>query len=209
MAFGQIDPARLQGEALKGWYLRSPEEVEAQRRQTADRAHEDFFRQPQRPRSEPVVQSAFTDRAGNDPVRWSRLTPDRWRAEREPQARSLSLATGIRESGARQPPLWNCAGCHGPGAAPPLPPPFGPFPWPIGPFPFRGTPPRSSGDRDEHPKQCDQQLARDTEICGRERKPDDRAICRASASERLAHCLSHDGEVGQPPLDTTRRLRGR
>ena len=31
MAYGQIDPARLQGEALRRWYLRSPAEVEEER----------------------------------------------------------------------------------------------------------------------------------------------------------------------------------
>ena len=33
MAFSQIDPARLNGEALKQWYLRSPADIEEERQQ--------------------------------------------------------------------------------------------------------------------------------------------------------------------------------
>lgn len=46
MASGQIDPARLQGEALQRWYLRSPAEIEEERRVAADRAYENFFGRP-------------------------------------------------------------------------------------------------------------------------------------------------------------------
>lgn len=31
MTFGQVDSARLQGEALRQWYLRTPHEIEAER----------------------------------------------------------------------------------------------------------------------------------------------------------------------------------
>jgi len=47
MTFGQVDPARLQGEALRRWYLRTPDEIEAERRAAADRRHKEFFRQSQ------------------------------------------------------------------------------------------------------------------------------------------------------------------
>jgi len=43
MAFGQIDPARLEGDALNRWYLRSPAEIEEERRQAASRAYDAFF----------------------------------------------------------------------------------------------------------------------------------------------------------------------
>lgn len=34
MAFGQVDPARLEGEALRRWYLRSPDEIDDERKPT-------------------------------------------------------------------------------------------------------------------------------------------------------------------------------
>lgn len=43
MAHGQIDPARLEGDALNRWYLRSPADVEAERSRAADRAYREFF----------------------------------------------------------------------------------------------------------------------------------------------------------------------
>lgn len=43
MADRQIDPARLQGEALRRWYLRSPQELEEERRAAAAQRYEDFF----------------------------------------------------------------------------------------------------------------------------------------------------------------------
>ena len=43
MAFGQIDPARLEGEALRRWYLRSPQEIEEEHRANEVRAYDAFF----------------------------------------------------------------------------------------------------------------------------------------------------------------------
>jgi hypothetical protein len=45
MAFGQIDPARLEGDALTRWYLRSPAEIEDERRRAAAKAYDAFFSQ--------------------------------------------------------------------------------------------------------------------------------------------------------------------
>jgi hypothetical protein len=45
MAFGQIDPARLEGDALRRWYLRSPADIEQERRQAATHAYDSFFSQ--------------------------------------------------------------------------------------------------------------------------------------------------------------------
>lgn len=39
----QIDPARLEGEALRRWYLRSPAEIERERQATANAGHAAFF----------------------------------------------------------------------------------------------------------------------------------------------------------------------
>ena len=43
MAFGQIDPARLDGDALRGWYLRTPADIEQERQQAAAQRYRDFF----------------------------------------------------------------------------------------------------------------------------------------------------------------------
>jgi hypothetical protein len=43
MAYGQIDPARLEGEALRRWYLRSPVEIEEERKSTAAAGYDQFF----------------------------------------------------------------------------------------------------------------------------------------------------------------------
>lgn len=44
MAERQIDPSRLQGEALQRWYLRSPHDLEQERQAAAAQRHDDFFR---------------------------------------------------------------------------------------------------------------------------------------------------------------------
>lgn len=43
MAFGQISPAHLEGEALRRWYLRSPDEIEQEGRRAAEQAYKAFF----------------------------------------------------------------------------------------------------------------------------------------------------------------------
>jgi len=43
MAYGQIDPARLEGDDLTRWYLRSPTDVEEERRAAAAGRYADFF----------------------------------------------------------------------------------------------------------------------------------------------------------------------
>ena len=44
MAERQIDPSRLQGEALQRWYLRSPQDIEQDRQAVAAQRYDDFFR---------------------------------------------------------------------------------------------------------------------------------------------------------------------
>jgi hypothetical protein len=43
MAYGQIDPARLDGDALRQWYLRSPDDIEQERQEAAAQRYRDFF----------------------------------------------------------------------------------------------------------------------------------------------------------------------
>lgn len=44
MAERQIDPSRLQGEALRRWYLRSPQDLEQERQAAQARRYDEFFR---------------------------------------------------------------------------------------------------------------------------------------------------------------------
>jgi hypothetical protein len=43
MAYGEIDPARLEGNALTSWYLRSPTDIEQERQAAATQRYADFF----------------------------------------------------------------------------------------------------------------------------------------------------------------------
>lgn len=43
MAYGQIDPARLNGDDLTQWYLRSPDDIEQERQDAAAQRYRDFF----------------------------------------------------------------------------------------------------------------------------------------------------------------------
>jgi len=58
-----VDPARLNGEALNRWYLRTPDDIEAERRSAEERRYEDFFGEPQsaspiaKPTVEPLANS--------------------------------------------------------------------------------------------------------------------------------------------------------
>ncbi|MGZ6018221.1 MAG: hypothetical protein ACXWKO_06090 [Phenylobacterium sp.] len=46
MAYGQIDPARLDGDALTRWCLRSPADIEQERQAAAAQSYNDFFGNP-------------------------------------------------------------------------------------------------------------------------------------------------------------------
>jgi len=43
MAFGQIDPSRLEGDDLRRWYMRSPADIDQERQQAAAQRYQDFF----------------------------------------------------------------------------------------------------------------------------------------------------------------------
>ncbi len=47
MPNGQIDPARLEGEDLRRWYLRTPEETEQEKQLAAAKRYQDYFYGPQ------------------------------------------------------------------------------------------------------------------------------------------------------------------
>lgn len=46
MSDSWIDPGRLEGDALRHWYQRSPADIEQERQRTAARRHQDFFYGP-------------------------------------------------------------------------------------------------------------------------------------------------------------------
>lgn len=171
MAYGQIDPARLSGAALTQWYLRSPQEIEKQRRQLEEQKHQAFFGHLRSPSSADARQTEghFGTETG---------APS--------QPRTTAFAAGS-----------TCTSCHR------LPRPPSPFPWPSRPA-LRDVPgsPPSGPPKPEHPKQCDIQLARDTEVCNGQPNPASRSMCHASANERNARCIKTNGEVGWPRLFT-------
>lgn len=213
MTFGQVDPAGLQGEALRRWYLRTPDEIEAERAAIAEQAYKTFFSQPN---SRAV--SGFSDAARGAPApaydKFSAVgnpaaigTDPEYHAggEEPPSPKAEGRASPYVQVAARSPGFWDywsprgCANCHGytPGTLPPV---GGQSPFPPGYSPRSGN--GQGGSRKRRLPQCEVQYENDTERCNVLPKPDARARCWASASERRAYCLSHDGEVGWPRLQT-------
>jgi hypothetical protein len=180
MAYGQIDPARLEGEALRRWYLRSPADIENERQDAAAQRYDTFFS-----RSGPSLDAASRPQ-------------DATRSQKAPASEARQVAPHAADE--------NCVGCHGRLPRPPLPPPFGTFPFPSGPL-FRDVPNSPPGAGGSDRKQCEIQAQSDDRICGSQPRPKDIAICRASASRRRAHC-QRSGEVGFPSLDTAGRIGG-
>jgi hypothetical protein len=207
MAFGQIDPARLEGDALRRWYLRSPEDVERERRRRAEQNYSAFYgglqnlRQPASPtpnRLRSANDFASTDRGGTSQV-----------------AAYDVGAPQSTTSGARKPKATvdDCVDCHGRLPSPPqipgMLPPFGKLPLPGG-FPFfrdlpgGAPPPPRRGER----KQCEMQERSDRGICSQQPTEPAKAVCNESAFRRRVHC-DRTGEIGEPGLSTARRESGR
>jgi hypothetical protein len=172
MASGQIDPARLQGEALRRWYLRSPEEIEEERRRAADRAYESFFGNSEGPPSSP-----------RDSI-----------ADASPRRMQMAAASarGFWD-------YWSpkgCGNCHG--YTPETLPPVGGHT----PFPPDRSERRGGSDGSRPPKgewsdrpQCNQQFEEDRRICRKAKSPD----CWERSHIRLEHC-DRTGDVSIPPL---------
>lgn len=217
MTFGHVDPARLQGEALRRWYLRTPNEIEAERATAAEEAHDSFFSQLNRTAVSNLDGTARTTIAP---------TPDKLRAAgnfasigRNQEYRAgggepLSPQPASRggpyvQMSAKSPGFWDywsprgCANCHGHTPAT-LPPMGGHSPFPPGYSPRAGRENGPGGSQPERrdKKECEQQLQSDTDICGRLPRRDDIAICRATASDRYAYCRRPDGTIGFPHLET-------
>jgi hypothetical protein len=209
VAFSPVDPSSLQGEALNRWYLRSPDEIEQERQAAHAQKYNTFFggTEPMEPAAtSPVPAYQGSGAAIRDDPTWAAYGPNRWQRQdqstsgptSDPQSRPFQLATSSQP--AATPGILNCPTCHG-RVPPPLPFPF-PF-LPGGPF-FRDTPSAPSGGGSPRRRfpQCGIQYENDSEICGGLPTPAARGRCWPSASERQAYCLSHDGEVGWPKLQT-------
>lgn len=221
MAYGQIDPARLQGEALQRWYLRSPAEVEEERKSAADRAYTSFF---SRGNAEPAADS--TSRGDDDHsqddtgLAWRPAGDNRWQSQRlsaDQSSTSTPTNAGGYQLAATAGPrgFWDywgvpgCANCHG--YTPDTLPPFGGHsPFPPSYSPRSGNPGESSPQprKEDHP-QCEMQDRRDRGICTQQPTERTKAACHASATNRREWCDSHDGEIGTPDLFTARRKSGR
>jgi hypothetical protein len=208
MAFGQIDPARLQGDALRRWYLRSPDETEGERRQRSEQAHKQFYSGIHDLR-EPSDGSASVARAA-DPF---------GKADSRSQAvaydgRSSAPTRAVAVQGHKpKATVDDCAGCHGawPHAPPPpgMLPPFGRLPIPGG-FPmFRDLPGGAPHPpRREDRKQCEMQENSDRGICSQQPTEAAKAVCYSNIVERREHC-NETGEIGIPSLFRARRKSGR
>jgi hypothetical protein len=218
MAFGQIDPARLDGEELKQWYLRSPADIEAERQQAADRAHDAFFFAPGDRRSDDGQEAASSraasseDLASNDEALvWREIGRNRFRSERAPDLAMSSSNAGLSglQPGAATFPSWGrwpingCFACHNtqtgdllPGRSPaPLPPTSSPRDGSgSGGGGGGGASSARRGEWSDKPH-CDQQFEMDREVCQQAHHPQ----CWINQLRRLNHCERTD-EVNEPGL---------
>ena len=222
MAYGQIDPARLQGEALRRWYLRSPAEIEEERRKKAASAYDSFFGSENSTSRSSPLQSRGNGRAdGATGLAWTAIGDNRWRGVRlsadDQPARQMVAGMQGRAPLATAPPrgFWDywgvpgCANCHG-HTPDTLPSAGGHSPFPPNVYPRSGDTNGSSGagpgrkDR----KQCEIQEANDRRVCSQQPTADAKAVCNATATDRRVHC-DDTGEIGDPDLFTARRKSGR
>lgn len=189
MAVGQIDPARLDGDALTNWYLRSPTDIERERQDAANRAYDDFFGNSER-----------------------ETLPQKHPDERLPLGNLDGQPRGSYQLASATGGLWSvipyCANCHGgqPGAVPPAGgvSPFPPFFSPrTGGFGGQSPEPH----RDLYP-QCEMQERSDRNICYQQPTPPAKAVCNESATRRRVFCEDNKGELGSPDLFTAKRKSG-
>ena len=198
MVGSQVDPARLSGDALRRWYLRSPEETAQERLSASERAHDRFLG------GEAAIRTSMfamrpTDETHGAPMLRTASSANRWRGQHEVSAGFQARSPGNTTAPQTATDHDDCIGCHGR-----LRPPTIPFPWTWGrslrdiPTP----PPSKLPERDR--KQCELQHEFDTDICNGQATQEANAVCHGSASERYAHCRK-TGELDTPHLSTFRR----
>jgi hypothetical protein len=207
MAFGQIDPARLEGDALRRWYLRSPDEIEEERRKKTEQSYNAFYNGLEGLR-EPELGSEYADTNTTEPPQQHRSAGYRIAAN---TASPPPAAQGQFPKPQARPKV--CDTCHD--VLPPLwpnpwlPPPIGTFPVPPGVLPsFRRGSSGGASSPDGGKKECEIQERRDRAICARQPEQLDKALCYESAFKRRAYCDRRDGTIGHPALDTRKRLQG-
>jgi hypothetical protein len=202
MAYGPIDPARLDGKELARWYTRSPLDLEKERSAAETQRYHAFAATPHEPALAGAGQHSRQALAG---FRLPRMATASHEGAASPVSMGILRAAAVRpQQGSGLNPSTQrggnghvCAACHW-GGTPPFPP--------------RGQgilrdgisqPPSKPPERDR--KQCEIQDARDREICGRQPNNAAKSVCHETASNRYAHCL-RTGEVGEPNLFTIPRM---
>lgn len=206
MTFNQVNPALLEGEELRRWYQRSPQEIEDERQAAAQARYQAFFYPQQLAASQLLGQSQEATiqqgrAGGSGQPRWAAMGTG---AQDTARTTELSLAppAAIAGLGAG---AADCFTCHG-RAQPPVPFPFPfPMPWPSPPV-NRDLPtdsPSKPPERDR--KQCEIQLQRDSDTCNSQPNNASKAVCNETKMKRYSHCL-RTGEVGEPDLFTIPRM---
>jgi hypothetical protein len=202
MVYSQVDPARLSGDALRRWYLRSPDEIAQERSAASTRAYDRFFSgsaTASRTRPDAASPLHSADGPHDATILWTANSANGWQGRRA----DLPVIAAISQRYAVSAPAngAGCKNCHGG-----LEPPALPLPWQwSGDRLLRDTPnspPSKPPERDR--KQCELQLEFDTDICNGQATEEAKAVCHASASNRYAHCR-RTGEVDTPYLSTFRR----
>lgn len=94
MAWREVNPADLEGEALRRWYLRSPDDVERRQRAASDARYQAFFA----PQHLPEPPSAF--RPAGEPSQGAR-------------GFSINSDIGFSEDDPGWPPTWHAGGSSG------------------------------------------------------------------------------------------------
>jgi hypothetical protein len=180
MPWGQTDPSRLAGEALRQWYSRTPAEIESERRQAAAERYRAFFNSEAGADSDAAANSESS--AGNEGGPSPYLV-------RVAAPRSFSDYWSFR----------GCQNCHGytEGSAPHI----GPSLFPPTVDPRQGAKGRQGREMPE----CELQREQDQRTCDRQPTPQYQAICHASKMQRYGTCRA-TGKMGTPALDTFRRL---
>lgn len=169
MTFAQVDRARLTGDALRRWYVRSPDEIAQERAAAAAQTFHNFFNGKD-PASQTPPLSARKPLSGGAQddagVEWTTTTANRWQGS---EAGLNGPVTPHQNAAVYRPTNEgvDCIGCHGR-----LAPPTLPFPWTWGGGRLlRDTstsPPSKPPERDR--KQCDLQHRADTDICNGNRR---------------------------------------
>lgn len=207
----------LQGEALRRWYLRSPDDIEQERQNARTLRYQAFFGRGQatsqalKPENQNGLETAPSVQPNQPQRLWISTGPKRWSSRLATPLGSSSLESwDSGRNSAHEPSVRGtsqqlaansgfCVACHGPGLPPPPPSLANPPNWP--PWtPRPNTAPRKPAG--PNPSQCAMQYENDSAICRRQPNKVSREMCWESAAKREAYCIEHKGEIGSPRLFT-------